>query len=94
MGLGYEPRDEVKGDIARALFYMMIMYDELELVNTAPGLHEMGYLDELIAWHYADPVDDFELARMEIIYGEQYNRNPFVDYPHFVDLIWSYDPTA
>jgi endonuclease I len=93
LGLGYEPRDEVKGDIARALFYMMVMYDELELVNTSPGVHEMGYLDELLAWHYADPVDEFEQARLEVIFGEQHNRNPFVDYPHFVELIWHYTDT-
>ena len=90
MGLGFEPRDEVKGDIARALFYMMIMYEELDLVNTAPGIHEMAYLDELLQWHYQDPVDDFELARLEIIFGSQHNRNPFVDYPHLVSLIWFY----
>jgi len=91
MGLGYEPRDEVKGDVARALFYMTIMYDELDLVNTAPGLHEMGYLDELLQWHLDDPVDDFELNRLEVIFSEQYNRNPFVDYPHFVELIWFHE---
>jgi endonuclease I len=94
LGFGYEPRDEVKGDIARALFYMMVMYDELDLVNTVPGVHEMGYLDELISWHYEDPVDDFEMARLEVIFGEQHNRNPFVDYPHFVDLIWYYNNPA
>lgn len=85
---GYEPPDERKGDVARALFYMMIMYDELNLVNTAPKLHEMGYLDELIAWSLSDPVDDFELNRLDVIYSYQLNRNPFVDYPHFVELIW------
>ncbi len=90
LGLGYEPRDEVKGDVARALFYMMMMYDNLELVNTAPGTHEMGYLDELLAWHIADPVSQFELNRLEVIAAEQNNRNPFVDYPHLVDLIWFY----
>lgn len=94
MGLGYEPRDEVKGDIARALFYMMIMYDELDLVNHSPGVHEMAYLDELIEWHLEDPVDDFEMNRLEVIYGAQHNRNPFVDYPHFVELIWFYNTTA
>ncbi len=91
LGLGYEPRDEVKGDVARALFYMFIMYDELNLVNIAPGVHEMGYLDELLAWHYADPVDEFELNRLLVIFSEQNNRNPFVDYPHLVDLIWFYE---
>lgn len=89
LGLGYEPRDEVKGDIARALFYMMVMYDELNLVNTSPGLHEMGYLNELLQWSIDDPVDDFELNRLEIIYSEQQNRNPFVDYPHLVELVFA-----
>ncbi len=88
MGLGYEPRDEVKGDVARALFYMMVMYPELNLVDTAPGIHEMGYLSELLQWHIDDPVDAFELNRLEVIASEQDNRNPFVDYPHFVELIW------
>ena len=91
MGLGYEPRDEVKGDVARALFYMMIMYDELNLVNTAPGVYEMGYLNELLQWHLDDPVDEFEMNRLEVIYSEQNNRNPFVDYPHLVELIWFYE---
>ncbi len=90
MGLGYEPRDEVKGDVARALFYMMIMYDQLDLVDTAPGIYEMGYLNELLQWHLDDPVDDFEMNRLEVIYSYQSNRNPFVDYPHFVELIWFY----
>ena len=90
---GYEPHDDVKGDVARALFYMMVMYEELNLVNTAPGLYEMGYLDELLAWHYSDPVSEFELNRLDVIYSYQHNRNPFVDYPHLVDLIWYYTVT-
>jgi endonuclease I len=88
--LGYEPHDDIKGDVARALFYMMVMYENLNLVNTAPGLYEMGYLDELLTWHIGDPVDDFELNRQEVIASYQNNRNPFVDYPHLVDLIWYY----
>ena len=91
MGLGYEPRDEVKGDVARAVFYMMLMYEDLNLVNTSPGVHEMGYLDELLQWHIDDPVDTFEMNRLEVIYGEQLNRNPFVDYPQFVEMIWMTD---
>ncbi len=85
---GYEPPDERKGDVARALFYMVIMYDHLNLVNTAPELYEMGYLDELLEWHLSDPVDDFEENRLDVIFSYQLNRNPFVDYPHFVELIW------
>ncbi len=85
---GYEPHDDVKGDVARALFYMVIMYDHLELVDTAPGVYEMGYLSELLEWHLSDPVDDFERNRLEVIFSYQNNRNPFVDYPHFVELIF------
>ena len=33
----YAPPVEVKGDIARILFYMMIMYDELTLIQADEG---------------------------------------------------------
>lgn len=84
----YEPHDDVKGDVARILFYMMVMYDELNLVDQAPGTHEMGLLSVLIQWHEMDPVDDFELHRNNVIYDYQGNRNPFIDNPEWVDLIW------
>lgn len=84
---GYEPRDEVKGDIARIMFYMAIMY-ELTLVNGTPAYLEMGQLSELLAWHELDPVDDFERNRNEVIFSYQENRNPFIDHPEWVDIIW------
>ena len=39
--LSYAPPNEVKGDIARILFYMVVMYDELSLVDTTPNKLEM-----------------------------------------------------
>ncbi len=84
----YEPHDDVKGDIARILFYMVIMYSDLELVNHTPSQGEMALLNVLLSWHEADPVDDFERNRNDVIYSYQKNRNPFIDYPEFVDLIW------
>ncbi|MFA7422174.1 MAG: endonuclease [Acholeplasmataceae bacterium] len=85
----YEPRDEVKGDIARILFYMDIMYDELSLINANEGTtYEMGKLEVLLEWHGLDPVDDFERNRNEVIYSYQNNRNPFIDHPEFVDKIY------
>jgi len=88
----YAPRAEVRGDLARILFYMVIAYEEtsldLELVNRNPGLHEMAMLDVLLEWHTLDPVDDFERNRNEVIYSYQYNRNPFIDHPEYVALIW------
>jgi len=94
----YAPRNEVKGDLARILFYMVIMYEvaplDLELVNHAPNLYEMALLNILLEWHELDPVDDFERDRNEIIYSYQHNRNPFIDRPEFVALIWSEVPAA
>lgn len=84
----YTPRDEVKGDIARVLFYMTTRYSNLELVNTNPNTYEMAKLDVLLAWHKQDPVDDFERNRNEVIYTYQHNRNPFIDHPEYVAQIW------
>ena len=85
---GYEPRDEVKGDIARILFYMITKYSQLSLVDRAPGVLEMAMFSVLLQWHELDPVDDFERNRNDVIYSYQNNRNPYIDYPEFVDMIW------
>ncbi|MCF5932996.1 endonuclease, partial [Xanthomonas perforans] len=37
----------------------------------------------LLAWHQADPPDDAERARNEVIFSFQGNRNPFVDHPEW-----------
>jgi len=89
----YEPHDDVKGDVARILFYMMVMYDDLTLVNTTPTTYEMALLDILLTWHVQDPVDDFELNRNNVIYSYQGNRNPFIDNPEYVSLIWNDEST-
>jgi len=84
----FAPRDEVKGDIARILFYMATMYTVLELVDQYPNVHQMGLLSVLLAWNDLDPVDDFERTRNNGIYAYQNNRNPYIDYPQLVDLVW------
>jgi len=86
--VAYEPRDEVKGDLARILLYMWTMYEILSLVDSAPSTYQMALLTVLLEWHDIDPVDDFERNRNEVIYSHQNNRNPYIDYPEFVDLIW------
>jgi endonuclease I len=91
----YEPRDEVKGDIARILFYMDIMYDELSLIEANEGnTYQMGNLDALLAWHIEDPVDDFEMYRNQKIEAFQGNRNPFIDHPEFADKIYGSTQTT
>ena len=88
----YEPHDDVKGDIARILLYMIVMYDDLTLTDNGAiiqvGSLNMGLLNVLLQWHLLDPVSDFELNRNNVIYSYQNNRNPFIDRPEYVELIW------
>jgi len=95
----WEPRDEVKGDVARMIFYMEVRYEggsgepDLEVVdflNTSPD-PEHGKFSTLYEWHQQDPPDAFEINRNEVIYSYQDNRNPFIDHPEF--LINIYEPT-
>ncbi|WP_338448523.1 endonuclease [Niallia oryzisoli] len=93
----WEPRDSVKGDVARMLFYMAVRYEgdsgepDLELnnlVNNGSNPYH-GKLSVLLQWHKEDPVDDFERERNEIIYTNyQQNRNPFIDHPEWALVIW------
>jgi endonuclease I len=94
---GYYPGDDHKGDVARILLYMVIMYDFLTLTDdnledesnhyTMAGA-TMGKLFLLLEWHKEDPVDDFERQRNQVIFEAQGNRNPFIDKPEYVHLIW------
>ncbi|MCD4731542.1 MAG: endonuclease, partial [Bacteroidales bacterium] len=92
----WEARDEVKGDIARIIFYMDTRYEgnngEMNLtvvddVNTYP-LPEHGRLSTLLEWNEMDPPDEFERNRNNVIFSWQKNRNPFIDNPEYADLIW------
>lgn len=96
-GDSWEPRDEVKGDVARMLFYMAVRYEgedgypDLELNDkTGNGSAPyMGKLSVLLKWNQQDPVDSKEKRRNEIIYEDyQHNRNPFIDHPEWADEIW------
>lgn len=93
----FEPRDRVKGDLARMMFYMDVRYNggdgtgtsDLELVNySGTSGANLGKLCTLLAWHQLDPVSDEEVARHARIVEQQGNRNPFVDYPAWVEEIW------
>lgn len=92
----FEPRDEVKGDVARILFYMAVRYDgsdgvpDLEINDLVNNRNSrfIGRLSVLLQWHIDDPVDTFEINRNEVNYSYQGNRNPFIDHPEFVEEIW------
>jgi hypothetical protein len=49
----------------------------------------MGKLSTLLAWHRADPVNAAEEQRNDLIYTQyQNNRDPFIDHPEWVYLIY------
>lgn len=72
----FEPPNEHKGNVARALFYFSVRYDMQ--IDAA----EEAFLRK---WHKEDPVDEIEADRNNKIYAAQKNRNPFIDYPELVD---------
>ncbi len=80
-----------KGDVARALFYMGVRYNALNVVNGNPAdtvVGQIGDLAILLQWNQLDPADDFEMNRNNFIYTWQVNRNPFIDYPSLADYIY------
>ncbi|MEU9597520.1 endonuclease [Streptomyces sp. NPDC048109] len=93
----FEPRDAVKGDVARMIFYMAVRYEggdgfaDLEVngqVDNGSSPY-IGKLSVLKAWNDEDPPDAFEERRNQVVYDEyQHNRNPFVDHPEWVESIW------
>ncbi|MGH8051108.1 MAG: endonuclease [Arenimonas sp.] len=66
------------------------------IVGTSSSPAYMGLLTDLIQWHQADPPDAAELARNQVIFSYQANRNPFIDHPEWATaaLFTSAKPTS
>ena len=98
MGTGngvFEPLDNVKGDVARVLLYMLVRYKEYissyplsNNVYTKEGTEDSVY-KLLVKWNELDPVDELEINRNNAVYALQGNRNPFIDFPEYASRIWS-----
>ncbi|WP_433832501.1 endonuclease [Actinoplanes sp. CA-015351] len=93
----WEPRDAVKGDVARMLFYMAVRYQgddawpDLEVNNAVNNGSNpyMGKLSTLVQWNAEDPPSTAEKSRNQVIYSSyQHNRNPFIDHPEWVSSIF------
>ena len=76
-----EPSPKVRGEVARAMFYMAYQYRQfgLELFTKQQRL--------LLQWHQADPPSEQERARNDKIEELQGNRNPFIDDPAQLDKL-------
>ncbi|NIJ43797.1 endonuclease I [Wenyingzhuangia heitensis] len=84
IGSAWYPGDEWKGDVARMILYIHLRYDK--------SISKVGDLDTFLEWNEEDPISDFEIQRNDIIADEQGNRNPFIDNPYLVTLIWGGTP--
>lgn len=73
----FEPREEHKGNAARAVFYFYTMYKAE--ANAADPSFFARQLPVLCQWHIDDPVDSLEWERTHIIANYQEGKaNPFV----------------
>lgn len=98
----FEPPAEARGVVARAMMYMDVRYDgdgrsqtpDLQLVTHVTGFGQeaksgkFGKLCDLLDWHYRYPVTDDERKRNDRAYHHQGNRNPFVDHPEYVAIVF------
>lgn len=96
-GDSFEPRDAVKGDVARMILYMAVRYEgddsfaDLEPNDSVSNgsAPNIGRLSVLKTWSEQDPPDSFEQRRNDVIFDDfQHNRNPFIDHPEWVEAIW------
>ncbi|GIF13431.1 endonuclease [Actinoplanes teichomyceticus] len=94
----WEPRNAVKGDVARMIFYMAVRYEgadgwpDLEVNDSVANGSKpyLGRLSVLLQWNTLDPPDAFEKNRNQVIYSSyQHNRNPFIDHPEWVGSIFA-----
>lgn len=76
-GQRFEPREDKKGDIARAIFYFYTMYESNALAED-PDFFE-SQRETMCDWHFYDPVDEVEWQRTYGIAAYQDDKpNPFV----------------
>jgi len=100
-GTVFEPIDSFKGDFARTYFYMATCYENL-VANWASYSSEAAqvfagnngltfkpwYIAMLLQWCASDPVSQKEINRNNAVYALQGNRNPYIDHPEYIALIW------
>lgn len=74
----------------------LILTDNIALIaGSNTGSNEsvayMGYLSTLQQWHELDPPDAKEIARNDVVYSFQGNRNPFIDHPEWIACLYGND---
>jgi hypothetical protein len=95
--LVFEPRDEHKGDAARAMMYEATCYTTVSgnnwgFPNPISGSIAYGQDQAILKqWHFQDLPDGWEIARNDYVDSLQDNRNPFVDSVDFACYVNFYN---
>ena len=99
-GTVFEPIDEYKGDFARSTFYLATAYENLvsgwqsnsnandALDGSSYQCFDNWYLKMMHNWHLQDPVSSKEIERNNDVFMIQGNRNPYIDHPEYIALVW------
>ncbi len=95
----FEPRNQHKGDFARAIMYMATAYNGELKGSTVMNWKLRNPISTSIAygqdqnilkkWHFQDLPDAWEISRNDFLDSLQGNRNPFIDsvrYACFIDF--------
>ena len=83
----FEPREEQKGNTARAMVYFYTMYN-----NVADNNFWELQKEILLNWNFIDPPDNDEIDRTWSIASYQQNKpNPFVLDPTLFDRIYFWE---
>ncbi len=57
--------------------------------STATKGYSLGFVSDLLEWNRLDPVDEYERHRNNLLFNNYTkNRNPFIDFPQWADMIW------
>ncbi|MCB0507880.1 MAG: endonuclease [Chitinophagales bacterium] len=103
----FEPADAFKGDFARAYLYVATRYsnvinswkyDDNIGQNVISDVSYTGLepwiLKLCVKWHKQDPPDAFERKRNDSVQAIQGNRNPYIDFPNWVEKVFGVDGDA
>ncbi len=100
-GTVFEPINEFKGDVARMYFYFATRYENTVSTysyamfnGTSNQVFTTAFLNMLLTWNANDPVSAREIARNNAIYVRQGNRNPYIDHPEYVNIVWGGAPNT
>lgn len=99
-GTVFEPNDNVKGDLARIVFYSIVKYENSfkwtsgggSVIYSGDKNKNFGLTDYAVRlftkWNEMDPPDAWEISVNNALNNIQGNKNPFIEHPEYVNMIW------